>query len=39
VWLQVHHLEDGYYQQFFRDGLTEEHQMHDQRWHVADPHE
>ena len=24
-----------YYQQYFRHGLTEEHQMHDQRWHTA----
>ncbi len=39
VWLQAHHLEDGYYRQFFRDGLTEEHQMHDQRWHPANRHE
>jgi hypothetical protein len=35
VWLQAHHVEEGYYRRFFRDGLTEEHQMHDQRWHTA----
>jgi hypothetical protein len=26
-------VEEGYYQEFFRNGLTEEHQLHDQRWH------
>jgi hypothetical protein len=35
VWLQVHHVEGEYYEQFFRHGLTEEHQMHDARWHGA----
>jgi hypothetical protein len=35
VWLQAHHVEEGYYQQFFRNGLTGEHQMHDRRWHPA----
>ena len=35
VWLQAHHVEEGYYQEFFRNGLTEEHQLHDQRWHPA----
>jgi hypothetical protein len=24
VWLQAHHVEEGYYQEFFRNGLTEE---------------
>ncbi|MEV0413496.1 hypothetical protein AB0I68_22500 [Streptomyces sp. NPDC050448] len=33
VWLQAHHVETGYYQRFFRDGLTEAHDMHDRRWH------
>ena len=33
VWLQAHHVENGYYEKFFRNGLTEAHQLHDQRWH------
>ena len=39
VWLQAHHVEEGYYEKFFRNGLTEEHVMHDQRWHPAGPHD
>ncbi|UKY47602.1 hypothetical protein [Streptomyces inhibens] len=35
VWLQAHHVENGYYERFFRDGLTEAHQMHDRHWHTA----
>jgi hypothetical protein len=35
VWLQAHHVENGYYEKYFRSGLTEDHQMHDQRWHLA----
>jgi hypothetical protein len=33
VWLQVHHVEDGYYERFFRNGLTDAHAGHDERWH------
>jgi hypothetical protein len=33
VWLQAHHVENGYYERFFRNGLTDAHEMHDQRWH------
>jgi hypothetical protein len=33
VWLQVHHVETGYYEAYFRSGLTEEHARHDDRWH------
>jgi hypothetical protein len=33
VWLQAHHVEEGYYERFFQHGLTEEHHLHDQRWH------
>jgi hypothetical protein len=33
VWLQVHHAELEYYDRFFRDGLTEAHRLHDERWH------
>ena len=35
VWLQAHHVEQGYYEKFFRHGLTEEHLAHDRRWHPA----
>ena len=37
VWLQAHHVENSYYEQFFRDGLTEAHDLHDQRWHPTHP--
>jgi hypothetical protein len=33
IWLQVHHVEEHYYEQFFRDGLTEMHRRHDATWH------
>jgi hypothetical protein len=33
VWLQAHHVEDEYYERFFRDGLTEAHRGHDAAWH------
>ena len=33
AWLQVHHVEEGYYEKFFRGGLTEAHRTHDQAWH------
>ncbi|HEX3308624.1 MAG TPA: hypothetical protein VHS32_20450, partial [Streptosporangiaceae bacterium] len=33
VWLQAHHVEEDYYEKFFRNGLTEQHLLHDQRWH------
>jgi hypothetical protein len=35
VWLQAHHVENAYYERFFRDGLTEAHELHDRRWHPA----
>ncbi|MEU1784178.1 MULTISPECIES: hypothetical protein [Streptomyces] len=35
VWLQAHHVENDYYEHFFRNGLTEDHRMHDQRWHTT----
>jgi len=35
VWLQAHHVEDDYYEKFFRHGLTEAHRQHDQVWHSA----
>ena len=34
VWLQAHHVEDAYYEKFFRNGMTEAHgNGHDERWH------
>lgn len=33
VWLQVHHVEQGYYERFFQNGLDEAHRTHDARWH------
>lgn len=33
VWLQVHHVETKYYEQFFQDGLTRPHMDHDSLWH------
>jgi hypothetical protein len=33
VWLQVHHVEEPYYDRFFRNGLTEAHRSHDRTWH------
>jgi hypothetical protein len=35
IWLQVHHVEERYYEQFFRDGLTEMHRRHDTTWHAV----
>ena len=33
VWLQVHHVEQDYYDTFFQHGLTEAHRDHDHAWH------
>ena len=33
VWLQVHHVETGYYERYFRHGLDARHREHDRRWH------
>jgi hypothetical protein len=33
VWLQAHHVEEDYYERFFRNGLTDVHRRHDQVWH------
>ncbi|MFI9203159.1 hypothetical protein [Streptomyces sp. NPDC053048] len=35
VWLQAHHVENAYYEKFFRNGLTDVHQQHDRHWHAA----
>jgi hypothetical protein len=34
VWLQAHHVEQPYYERFFRNGLTKAHLSHDQTWHA-----
>ncbi|WP_167449020.1 hypothetical protein [Mesorhizobium hawassense] len=33
IWLQVHHVDVGYYQRFFRNGLTDAHLSHARDWH------
>lgn len=33
IWLQAHHIEDAYYERFFRAGRTERQASHDARWH------
>ena len=33
IWIQVHHVEDDYYDRFFRNGLRDVHRAHDARWH------
>jgi hypothetical protein len=33
IWLQVHHVEQDYYDTFFQNGLTEAHRDHDHAWH------
>jgi hypothetical protein len=33
VWLQVHHVDQAYYDRFFQHGLTDAHRRHDQLWH------
>jgi hypothetical protein len=34
VWLQAHHIEEEYYERFFRNGMTDAHRNHDQTWHT-----
>jgi hypothetical protein len=33
IWMQAHHVEEPYYDKFFRGGLTDAHRGHDQAWH------
>ncbi|MDN5849088.1 MAG: hypothetical protein L0H63_05540 [Nitrococcus sp.] len=33
ICLQAHHVEDAYYERFFRDGRSERQDEHDARWH------
>jgi hypothetical protein len=35
IWLQAHHVEERYYEQYFRNGLTDAHRSHDATWHGA----
>jgi len=34
VWLQAHHVENDYYERFFRHGLTDAHRAHESNWHT-----
>jgi hypothetical protein len=36
VWLQAHHVEEEYYDRFFRNGLTDAHRAHQADWHPGD---
>jgi hypothetical protein len=33
IWLQAHHVEDAYYERFFRNGRTDRQVNHDALWH------
>jgi hypothetical protein len=33
IWLQVHHVEQDYYDAYFSNGLTQAHRDHDRLWH------
>ncbi|MEV0660518.1 hypothetical protein ACIBI3_00400 [Actinomadura luteofluorescens] len=33
IWLQTHHIEAEYYERFFRNGTTDAHARHSERWH------
>lgn len=33
VWIQAHHPDLGFYDQFFEGGYTETQANHQQRWH------
>ena len=35
IWLQAHHLDLAYYDKLFREGYTEKHRDHDDRWHAG----
>ncbi len=35
VWLQVHHVDDRYYDTYFRSGVTSVHRVHDDLWHAS----
>lgn len=33
VWIQIHHVEEEYYDRFFANGLTDAHRHHQKDWH------
>lgn len=33
IWIQVHHVEEAYYERFFNNGLTAAHHAHQRDWH------
>jgi hypothetical protein len=35
IWLQIHHVEQEYYDTYFQHGLTQVHRDHDKTWHGA----
>ena len=34
IWIQVHHVEEPYYERFFKSGLTAVHRDHQRDWHA-----
>jgi hypothetical protein len=33
IWIQIHHVEEAYYERFFKGGLTATHKSHQHDWH------
>jgi hypothetical protein len=33
IWIQIHHVEEAYYDRFFNNGLTHTHRAHQADWH------
>ena len=34
IWIQIHHVEEAYYDRFFKSGLTRVHRDHQRNWHA-----
>ena len=34
IWIQIHHVEEAYYDRFFKNGLTRVHRDHQRDWHA-----
>ena len=34
IWIQIHHIEEAYYDRFFKNGLTRVHRDHQRDWHA-----
>jgi hypothetical protein len=34
IWIQIHHVEEAYYDRFFKSGLTRVHRDHQRDWHA-----